>query len=135
MTGDIFLDERRLIDGPWQAFERDIARALIMSGFEDVRLIGGTGDRGADILAVKSGQVWVVQCKHTTSKPPPKEAVEEIVRAGRFYSADRLFVATSRPPGNSFQEEVARYKRLGISVETLDPSTIRNLLERVPEYA
>ena len=52
-----FLDERRLLYGPWQAFERDVARLLLANGFEDVRIVGGTGDRGADILGVSSGEL------------------------------------------------------------------------------
>ncbi|TGU58408.1 DNA helicase, partial [Mesorhizobium sp. M2D.F.Ca.ET.147.01.1.1] len=62
-----FLDERRLLDGPWQAFERDVARAFMFAGFDDVRIVGGTGDMGADVVGVKAGQVWVVQCKFTST--------------------------------------------------------------------
>ena len=90
----VFLDDRRLLNGPWQAFERDVARILIGLGFDDVRVVGGVGDHGADVLGVKNGEIWVVQCKHTTSSPPPKSAVQEIVEGGRFYKADRLIVAT-----------------------------------------
>src|SRR2546425_3290985 len=94
-----FLDERRLLKGPWQAFERDVARLLIASGFSDVRIVGGTGDRGADVLGVRDGKLWVFQCKHTTTAPPPREALREVVDAGAFYGADYLFVACTRPPG------------------------------------
>ena len=85
-----FLDERRLLRGPWQAFERDVARLLICAGFEDVRVVGGSGDKGADIVGVKNGEIWVVQCKHTTTSPPSKSAVQEVVDAGLFYKANRL---------------------------------------------
>jgi hypothetical protein len=37
-----FLDEKRLLLGPWQAFERDLARLLLAHGFDDVRLVGGS---------------------------------------------------------------------------------------------
>lgn len=29
-----FLDAERLLKGPWQAFERDVARLLVCNGFE-----------------------------------------------------------------------------------------------------
>ncbi|WP_206680522.1 restriction endonuclease [Neoaquamicrobium sediminum] len=45
-----FLDAERLLKGPWQAFERDVARLLVCNGFEDVRLVAGSGDHGADVL-------------------------------------------------------------------------------------
>ena len=37
--GAPFLDERRLLLGPWQAFERDVARLLLANGFDDVRTV------------------------------------------------------------------------------------------------
>lgn len=135
MRDAVFLDERRLLSGPWQAFERDVARALIAAGFSDVRIIGGSGDRGGDILAVKDGKVWVVQCKHTTLSAPPKEAVAEVVAAGRFYEADRMVVACSRLPGPAFLQEQERQARLGIKVDILGPPEMRTLLNKVPEYA
>ena len=135
MRDTVFLDERRLLTGPWQAFERDVARALIAAGFSDVRIIGGSGDRGGDILTVKDGKVWVVQCKHTTLSSPPKEAVTEVVAAGRFYEADRMVVACSRMPGPAFLQERERQARLGIKVDLLGPPELRALLNKVPEYA
>ena len=56
---------------PWQASERDVARLLLANGFEDVRIVGGSGDHGGDVLGVRSGELWVWQCKHTTTGPPP----------------------------------------------------------------
>ncbi|QGN48439.1 hypothetical protein GKC29_17395 [Micromonospora sp. WMMC415] len=45
-------------------FEQWFARILAASGFHDVRVCGGSGDRGADILAKSpDGRRVVVQCK------------------------------------------------------------------------
>lgn len=129
-----FLDDRRLLRGPWQAFERDVARLLIGAGFDDVRIVGGSGDKGADIVGVKNKQIWVVQCKHTTTGPPTKAAVQEVVDAGKFYQADRLVVATSRIAGASLQSEIDRFKGLGITVEVLDPPRLELLASGIPEY-
>lgn len=130
-----FLDDRRLLRGPWQAFERDVARLLIHAGFDDVRVVGGTGDKGADIVGVKNGEIWVVQCKHTTTAPANKYAVQEVVEAGTFYGANRMLVATSRAIGGGLQSEIDRYRRIGINVETLDPAKLAVMVARVPEYA
>src|SRR5260370_39946269 len=102
---DTFLDSRRLLNGHWQAFERDVARLLLANGFEDVRIVGGTGDKGADVLGVQRGKLWVFQCKHTKTTPPPKDAIVEVVEAAKFYEADRIVVATSRPPAEAFLAE------------------------------
>ena len=130
-----FLDERRLLYGPWKAFERDVARLLIVNGFGDVRVVGGSGDRGADVLGVKNGKLWVWQCKHTTSSSPPKAAVSEVVEAARYYEADRLIVATSRPPGRGLLEEKARFERQGLKIELAPPGVLLKRMRSSPEYA
>jgi superfamily II DNA or RNA helicase len=129
-----FLDSRRLLKGPWQAFERDVARLLVANAFEDVRLVGGSGDRGADVLGVKEGHLWVIQCKYTSNSYPPASAVDEIVEAAKFYRADKIFVASSRPVGPATREAILRWKSLGIEVGTLEPATLLEMARRSPEY-
>jgi superfamily II DNA or RNA helicase len=130
-----FLNEKRLLLGPWRAFERDTARLLIANGFDDVRIVGGTGDRGADVLGVSNGELWVFQCKHTTSGLPPRDAISEVVEAARYYSANRMVVATSRPPGDSFNDEKARYERIGLKIEVAHPGVLLQLMAATPEYS
>ena len=130
-----FLDERRLLYGPWKAFERDVARLLIVNGFGDVRVVGGSGDRGADVLGIKNGKLWVWQCKHTTSSSPPKAAVSEVVEAAQYYEADRMVVATSRPPGRGLLEEKARFERQGLKIELATPSVLLKRMRSSPEYS
>lgn len=129
-----FLGTTRLLHGPWRAFERDVARLMIQNGFEDVRIVGGSGDHGADIIGVKDRQIWVFQCKHTTASPPPKAAVSEVVEAGRYYKAHRIVVAVSRLPSDGFNEEIARYRRHGLTVEVAAPAELLRLMAQSPEY-
>lgn len=133
--GEPFLDSRRLLKGPWQAFERDVARLLVANAFEDVRLVGGSGDRGADVLGVKEGNLWVIQCKYTSNSYPPASAVDEIVEAAKFYRADKIFVASSRPVGPATRECVLRWRSLGIEVGTLEPATLLEMGRLSPEYS
>jgi restriction system protein len=44
-------------------FERLVARLLVRDGFTDVRIPGGRGDLGADVIATRGGRRVVVQCK------------------------------------------------------------------------
>ncbi|MGN9891763.1 restriction endonuclease [Micromonospora sp. L31] len=45
-------------------FEQWFARILVASGFRQVKVCGGSGDRGADVMAVApDGRRVVVQCK------------------------------------------------------------------------
>ena len=129
-----FLDSRRLLKGPWQAFERDVARLLVCNGFDNVRLVGGSGDRGADVLGIKKGRLWVIQCKYTTATYPPPSAVDEVGEAARFYGADRILVASSRPVGPGTRDAIQRWRALGIEIETLQPAALLELAARSPEY-
>ncbi len=129
-----FLDGRRLLLGPWQAFERDTARLLMANGFDDVRIVAGSGDQGADVLGVQRGELWVFQCKHTTTTPPPKDAIGEVVEAAKYYGANRMVVATSRPPGEAFLAEKQRYERTGLRIQIADPRTLLGMMANTPEY-
>ncbi len=130
-----FLDTRRLLRGPWQAFERDVARLLLYNGFQDVRIVGGTGDHGADVLGTKNGQLWVIQCKYTSAGYPPPAAVDEVAEAARFYRADRIFVASSRPAGPGTRDAIRRWGALGLQIETLQPAALLQIAARSPEYS
>lgn len=130
-----FLDRQRLLKGTWQSFERDVARLMLHHGFQDVRIVGGSGDHGGDVLGTQDGQKWVFQCKHTTSSGPPVSAIKEVIEAGRYYSADRLVIAVSRPPGEGFRSELARQRKVGLKVETATPAHLLRLMAEAPEYA
>lgn len=131
---ETFLDTRRLLNGPWQAFERDVARLLVANGFEDVRVVGGSGDKGADVLGVKAGELWVFQCKFVSNQYPTPDAVDEVVEAARFYEADRMVVAASRAFGPATFAAVKKWAALGIKVELLPAATLIEMARRSPEY-
>lgn len=132
---EAFLDAERLLKGPWQAFERDVARLLVCNGFEDVRLVAGSGDHGADVLGVKNGELWVIQCKFTTGGYPSASAVNEVGEAARFYKAERIYVASSRRAGPATYEAIKRWKALGIDIGVLDPAMLLELARRSPAYS
>lgn len=133
MTND-FLDARRLLKGPWQAFERDVARLLVCNGFRDVRVVGGSGDRGADVLGRKNDELWVIQCKFTANGYPTAAAVDEVAEAGRFYHASRMYVATSRPTGPATRAAIDRWGKLGLKIGVLEPATLLAMAQKSPEF-
>ena len=130
-----FLGTERLRLGPWQAFERDVARLFLANGFADVRIVGGSGDKGADVLAVKGKELWVIQCKHTTSGPPPLDAIDEVIEAGRIYGANKLIVAVSRPPSPTFAARIERERNQGLDIEIADPKKLLAWAANTPEYS
>jgi superfamily II DNA or RNA helicase len=131
-----FLGPDRLLTGPWRAFERDVARLFVQNSFRDVRIVGGSGDKGADVLAThpESG-LWVTQCKFTTAGPPPLAAVDEVINAGRVYGAARLIVATSRPASVGFVKRIQRERSMGLKIQLAEPKDLLNWADLSPEYA
>ena len=91
-----FLSEKRLELGPWQAFERCLARLLQHGGFKDVKVVGGTGDLGADVLATRGKKLYVIQAKFRNSGTIGKKAVQEAINAMQEYGTDVCITATNR---------------------------------------
>lgn len=95
------------------AFEQHIAGLLARSGAREVRVSGGAGDLGADVVAVDQyGQRVVVQCKRYG--PRHKVGSEDMQRfvgtARPHHRADvALFVTTSRftKPARDFAQQHA----------------------------
>ena len=129
-----FFSDKRLNEGPWQAFERDFARLLLHKDFDDVRVVGGSGDNGADILGVINNELWVFQCKHTKSNRPPINAIKEAVTAAEVYGADRIGVVISTYPSESFNREIMKYEQRGLGIDVFGPKKISDLCKNAPVF-
>ena len=103
-----FLGIERLNYGPWQAFERCIHRMLVHAGFKNVRLVGGTGDGGGDIVGEFGGKLWVVQAKfRSQGQLIGPSVIDEVTVAVDHYRADVAVVAAS----TGFTSEVPNIAR------------------------
>ena len=47
-----FMSVERIIDRPWDVFEKTVLRLLIHSGWKQIIHTGRTGDMGADIIGI-----------------------------------------------------------------------------------
>lgn len=83
----MFLSAESLRRPTWQAFERLVVRLLLCEGFEGARLVGQSGDRGADVVAHKDGKRWLVQVKRWKSRVGI-DVVDKTVEALNTYRAD-----------------------------------------------
>ena len=98
----------------WKGLEKAVARMMGHLGWKDVNVIGGAGDKGADILADrKEGEhvkAWVVQSKAVSGDRyiGPK-AIDEAIKALSFYDTQVAAVATN---GEFTQTAMARQKQL-----------------------
>lgn len=93
----------------WQAFERLIARLLIHKGFTGVRVVGGSGDKGADILALAPNKKrWLIQAKYW-SKLVPESELRKTLDAARDYRAHHSIVVALKgvdDKGRNFQRQM-----------------------------
>ena len=91
-----FIGIERLTLGSWQAFERALQRLLVHAGFNDVLLVGGTGDAGGDIVANSNGKTWAIQAKFRSNGTlVGDEPLKEVAVAAGKYNAEIAVVATN----------------------------------------
>tara|TARA_Y100000588_G_C14232728_1_gene915992 strand:+ start:877 stop:2388 length:1512 start_codon:yes stop_codon:yes gene_type:complete len=111
-----FIDMDRLVYGPWPALERAVARFAEHYGFDDVRHVGGSGDRGADVVASRKGKLYVFQAKHLKSGQIGPGAIDEVVRALAAYKADIGVVVTNQSFTKTAQQRRDELKQHGIRI-------------------
>ena len=100
-----FISEERLCFGPWPAMERTLARFIEHQGFNNVSVVGGSGDRGADVVGMIDNQKWVLQSKYRRDGQVDSEGAKEAVKAMSFYKADVAVAATNQ----AFNDSANRY--------------------------
>jgi len=101
----MFLSELSLRNGTWQALERAVCRLLICEGFANVRIVGQTGDHGADIIGSKYGKRWLFQVKHWKIKVGVS-IVDETMGAMYNYDAQVPVIVSL----NGFTDEVREHQ-------------------------
>jgi len=89
-----FLDERLLRRGTWQSFERAVTRYLIIGGWTNVRLVGQTGDGGADVIASRGGRRWLFQVKYYQKAVGAKVFAETVDAAARYEAQISVIVSS-----------------------------------------
>lgn len=94
-------------------FERLVADVFAHAGYSDVRLVGGPGDQGVDILATRDNQHFAIQVKHKT-----RLSLQELQRFTDLY-----FSNSSTP------------RRLIFVTSAELPKNVRSRIERIPEGA
>lgn len=84
-------------------FEHFCASVLKKNGFESVDVTKGSGDQGIDIVAIKEGVKYGIQCKCYSANITNK-AVQEVIAGKEFYNCHVGAVLTNRYFTNSAKE-------------------------------
>lgn len=127
-----FLTAKDLVQGSWQSFERSVCRLLVCEGFDNVRLVGGTGDKGADVLASRFGKRFVFQIKHW-NKPVGLSVIDEVLSARRFYDADIPVIVSLRGFQSPVHEKQRHLMADRISLQLLDANDLERRAGKIPE--
>ncbi|OBK46863.1 DEAD/DEAH box helicase [Mycobacterium sp. 1081908.1] len=128
-----FLSRSALLVGGPRGLSHAVERALWHLGFSDVRLIDGANDRGADLLAVRDRQQWVIQCKWSGRGLIDRRGVDEVERARRDYGADRAVVVTNTGLNRTAESRRKALEKLGVRIDIWSGPTLEGIWERMPE--
>jgi superfamily II DNA or RNA helicase len=126
-----FLTENNLQIGSWQNFERAVCRLLICEGYENVRLVGGTGDKGADVVATRNGKRFVYQVKHW-AKPIGTAVVDETLRALKFYNADIPVIVSLSGFDTAARERQQELMGNRVPLQLLGPADLQRRAKFLP---
>lgn len=131
-----FLGIERLSYGPWQAFERGLQRYLIHAGFQDVRLVGGSGDEGADVVGEHEGKTWVIQAKYRSQGQfIGSSVVDEVTRAIDYYRAEVAVIATSTGfSADAVNRASRRSSDLGMPIYLWPAENLLDRMRSLPLY-
>lgn len=106
----------------FEAFTADLLRKL---GYERVKVTPGSGDQGVDVIAVKDGKKYAIQCKRYGQKLGNKP-VQEVHAGKTIYGCSVAVVLT-----NNYFTEGGKEAARALGVELWD----RDKLERMLTYA
>lgn len=127
-----FLNGQQLLDRGPQGLTLATERALWHLGFVDVRVIDGAHDRGADILAIRNREQWVVQCKWSKSGPIDRTGVDDTERARTEYGADQAVLVTNTSLNRPARERLLELERVGIRTLVWHGATLAEIWEKMP---
>lgn len=132
----MFESQYQIMADTWQAFERNLCRLLSYEGFTNVRLVGQTGDHGADVTATRitpqGSRRWLFQAKHW-KKPVGENVVQETIDAAYEYSASIPVIVAS----SGFEASVKEHQRVlmasGIPLQLWDAEKLIERTKRLPD--
>ena len=121
----------------WRGLERTIARLMEHLGWRDINVIGGAGDKGADVIATRAEgsevKTWVVQSKAVTGdRYIGPQAINESINALSFYNTNIAAVATNGEFTKTARLRQAQLATNGYTVKLWNGAFIKGLIDKMP---
>jgi superfamily II DNA or RNA helicase len=130
-----FLSYERISTGPWQAFERAIARLLAHKGWDTYDVVGGTGDKGADVLASCEDEEKIFQVKFSLNNHPLSvNIVGDVKRAIEFYDIQNGVCVSNRRLGIQQKQKLKILREQGYKIEEFTASKILDAYNKLPVW-
>lgn len=104
----------------FEHFTADLLRKL---GYEHVEVTRGSGDQGVDVIAVKDGKRYAIQCKRYGQKLGNKP-VQEVFAGKTIYGCSVAVVLT-----NNYFTDGAKEAAKATGVELWDRDTLRRMID------
>ena len=133
MSAPHFLDPGVLLAGGPNRLTVATERMLWHLGFEDVRVIDGANDKGADVLATRGNELWTIQDKWKARGGVPASAFDEVDNARQHYGADRAALVSNSFITPTGQRREAQLAQLGTPIEKWDGSTLNTAFAALQE--
>lgn len=125
----------------WRALELAVARLMLHCGWTGVQDIARSGDKGADILAVRPsndggpGETYLVQVKAvSTGIYVGRAAIQQAVDAQGHYGSKVIVVATNGDFHDSAHARAKELKKHGFDVRLWNGAFLQSLLGKWPAY-
>ena len=128
-----FLDPTVLLAGGPTRLTTATERLLWHFGFGDVRVIDGARDKGADLLATRANELWVIQDKWKARSGVPASAFDEVDNARRHYGADRAALTTNSFITPTALRRAEQLRQLGVPVEQWTGERLTRAFDSIPD--
>jgi len=137
-----FLTEAVMGGGDWRALELAVSRLLLHCGWKNIQYVGESGDKGADVLAVRVNpskgidDSYLIQVKAVNSNSyVGKSAVDQAVKGQAYYKAKVVVVATNGDFTKSAYDRRDDLNRQGYDVRLWNGKFLTDLVSKWPEYS
>jgi superfamily II DNA or RNA helicase len=129
----VFLTAAELRDCGPDGLTKALERTLWHLGFQDVRVIDGAYDHGADLLAVRAREQWVFQSKWKAHGAADHAGIDDLERARTRYRADKAVLVTNTnitAPAEARRRELAG---IGVDITLWHGTTLTAIGEKMPD--
>ncbi|MFJ9704758.1 DEAD/DEAH box helicase [Streptomyces sp. NPDC101234] len=134
MSNKGFLSVDALLAGGPYGLPHALERTLWHLGFNDVRVVDGSGDEGADLLAVRDREQWVFQCKWKSRGMVDRSGIDDAERARTRYRADRTVLVTNTGLNRTAEARRLALASVGVNITVWNGPTLISIWDRMPRF-